>query len=897
MMFPVLFLLSFERFNHPELHWKIFESERALVYYHQGLEDMAKRAAFVVDSFSEELAELFGTEKIKEKIPIILKDTEVAPGGYTSPVEGKIVVNVAPPFREEAGGKDWLQTVIQHEMTHFVTLEALYGSIAGGLTRTAGEVFLPMWMMEGLAQRYGEGWDTLRDMFMRVDVLHGKIMSLQELDSFYFFNGLGILRGYYQSQSFISYIFDKYGDEKLKILMRYYNRMSSKGYRAGFKAAFGKSVEELYREWISWLVIHYVEQAKNKEAVESFATKETILGDNNLHPAFSPQGGWFSYVSNAYHDYSTYDLYIENPAKRIPPKKILSRVNPVYSWDPEGRRIAFSKYVVAKWGRIVPRLFIYDLKRRRCKPVSKKILGFQPAWSPKGDFIAFSFYRNGYTSLALIKPNGKDFQILFEKPFSQNYSPAWSPDASRIAFVHISEGKKDILVYDFTEKEVFKITDDKADDRDPFWLDNDTLLFSSDRNGIFNIYMYSFKDQSFFRLTNLIGGAFEPFVHNRRLYFVAYTYQGYQIYSCPFEKLQKEPVEVESSPGEGIAFGNGSVSTYYPVPKVLYVVGALAVDSAGGIAGWGGFEATDFLHKHYIGAFYLSGLGLEGEDMYQFYYMNRMLYPTIYLNIFNYFNFAGFYSDNFFWTKPSGLEFAMYFPIGIWSDLLIGYRKGRFRLYVSKFIFSNLKTVQDYSTAEIYIGFSNWKLEQSVDMDVNPTGGHIVYCLIAFSHPCVGSYIDYYRALVDLHLYFRFLPTKNTFALHSVAGFTSRPLPWDPYFLGGTGDLRGFDCLEVSGQHMILNSLEYRHLVGEFAERTLLGLYLDRIYGALFIDSGTAWNYGENLWDNLRLSIGADLRFRMLIKGISSVVFTVGVAKPLLPDRRAGFYFQFGIPY
>jgi WD40-like Beta Propeller Repeat len=70
-----------------------------------------------------------------------------------------------------------------------------------------------------------------------------------------------------------------------------------------------------------------------------------------------------------------------------------------------------------------------------------------PAWSPKGNDLACSAWRNGRWVIAAytIKPDGdgiESWQWNQQKDKSSDFSPAWSPNGDAIAFVRLNEDQK-----------------------------------------------------------------------------------------------------------------------------------------------------------------------------------------------------------------------------------------------------------------------------------------------------------------------------------------------------------------------------------------------------------------------------------------------------------------------
>lgn len=66
-----------------------------------------------------------------------------------------------------------------------------------------------------------------------------------------------------------------------------------------------------------------------------------------------------------------------------------------------------------------------------------------PAWSPKGDQIAYTSYQEGKFDIWVINPDGSKAKQVTDIPGNNEY-PTWSPDASHIAFTSTRGGRSDV---------------------------------------------------------------------------------------------------------------------------------------------------------------------------------------------------------------------------------------------------------------------------------------------------------------------------------------------------------------------------------------------------------------------------------------------------------------------
>lgn len=103
------------------------------------------------------------------------------------------------------------------------------------------------------------------------------------------------------------------------------------------------------------------------------------------------------------------------------------------SVSPDGKSLAFETQGPDKYFHI----YTLDIASGNVTQVTATNQhDFQPAWSPKGDKIAFSRQYNTLEwEICTINPDRTGFMKLTDAPETQNSWSAWSPDGSKIAFV------------------------------------------------------------------------------------------------------------------------------------------------------------------------------------------------------------------------------------------------------------------------------------------------------------------------------------------------------------------------------------------------------------------------------------------------------------------------------
>jgi TolB protein len=109
-------------------------------------------------------------------------------------------------------------------------------------------------------------------------------------------------------------------------------------------------------------------------------------------------------------------------------------------------------------------------------------MNYNPAWSPKGDWIAFTSERAGSADIYRMHPDGTGVERLTDSPAFDDQA-AFSPDGNRIAFVSTrTAGRANLFILDVRSHKATPLTTGYGGDFRPAWSpDGQWIAFSSDR--------------------------------------------------------------------------------------------------------------------------------------------------------------------------------------------------------------------------------------------------------------------------------------------------------------------------------------------------------------------------------------------------------------------------------
>ncbi len=124
-----------------------------------------------------------------------------------------------------------------------------------------------------------------------------------------------------------------------------------------------------------------------------------------------------------------------------------------------------------------------------------------PAWAPDARRLAYVSFENKKRSAIFIQ----DIRVGSRKKLISrqgiNGAPAWSPDGKKIATVLSHTGNPEIFIINVDDGNSAQVTRNGAIDTEPAWIDNDTLVFTSDRSGSPQLYEVSIAGGRANRLT------------------------------------------------------------------------------------------------------------------------------------------------------------------------------------------------------------------------------------------------------------------------------------------------------------------------------------------------------------------------------------------------------------
>jgi TolB protein len=162
--------------------------------------------------------------------------------------------------------------------------------------------------------------------------------------------------------------------------------------------------------------------------------------------------------------------------------------NSAPAWSPDGAQIMFSSSMQGN-----PELYVTDTNGGRPKRLTfANGASTSPAWNPKtGQTVAFVSDRGGIPKLYLMNADGTNVVELDLPDKGYLIDPAWSPNGQLLAFSwRRPDGNYDIYVMDPASLQIVEITRDAGRNERPSWApDGRHIVFESTRAGARQIWV------------------------------------------------------------------------------------------------------------------------------------------------------------------------------------------------------------------------------------------------------------------------------------------------------------------------------------------------------------------------------------------------------------------------
>ena len=873
-------LLAFgkNKVNREQFDWRILHTVHCDIHYPDGMESLAYTAAKYAEQGYTRIANVL-QHQMHDPIPVIIFPSHIAfqenniiqqiigegTGGFTEAFKNRVVV----PF---TGSYDDFQHVLIHELTHAFQYNILFNDTSGAVRSLFSGGGVPLWVMEGMCEYISIGYDETADMVMRDLLLNDMYISLMDLTRL---RVPGMYFIYKEGQAFFYFFEQVYGKGRIGELLR--DIRDTGNFQEAVKVVTGKELEELDLEFHRFFKKRYYPVLEGRNFDEEEGTQLTFHEKTqsvfNICPAVSPDGRKIAYINNRDIYSSISILYLDKKGEKKKIKTILTGnksakfegmhlMSNQLTWTSDGKYLVF---VSQSRGRDM--IFMIDAENgsvhREMELPFRAVL--DPSLSADGEKIAFIGQDNTRTDLYIYHPGSRHIRRVTNDLFGERY-PRFSHDGRHLYYssnwnaqgdlesgnykimrMEIATGKRDILV-DNQEKNIQVAVSTQGD----------SLLYVSNRTGIYNLYRYNIDEGREEQLSDVVSGLFYPswFPGGNKAAFVAYQDGGYDIF------IKEDLQPVETTEGRATEYmGVDYRPPYFPLSRSEiddysirftpdWLIFGLGGTVGYGFAGFAQVSISDYMGENRL---VISGDYLRYDsddnvniDMQYWFLKHRIDYG---FGVFRQRNPYGIFTlenindvlHNAYWSTLYLDHYGVY---GIMSYPFTKYFRFSSRLSSSRY-------ERDYSVfderPDVYANLNQVSFALHYD---NVLWGYMVPMrgwrgMVKYSHAADLTGQDFTFSSVDCDIRRYFLVSKRyVFAFRGVGGkIYGRDSEFFKYYIGGFSTLRGHPFLEYGGENMFLFNGEFRFT---FIEGIKFGwplfFRLGNIGGVLFTDMGSAWD-------------------------------------------------------
>lgn len=959
----------------PTLTWHTLLSPRFAVHYPDGARNLGVRVSALAEEVLDDVGDLLGYVPDGRIEVVLIDNSDLANGSaQVSPQNTvRLILSAPTELTGLSSYDDWLRILLVHELAHICDIDQTWG-VTRALRYLFGKSiqwngFTPQFLSEGVAvyaetvlTPTGRGRSSYVAMVLRTAALENQFLSIDQAHIFHTDWPLGN-GAYFYGGMFHLWLSQKYGREAVRDLHRAYASFPIPYvYYFGAREIFGKSLPALWDDW------RQEETAFAQEVSDAVIARGvtpsrqiTFHGRNLTGVRYSPDGSFLLFSRSSPKDGRTVRRIGRDGANDV--ALVLQTFSPRFSFTPDGAGFIYSQNAINERFNDFNDLYRYNLDDgsidalRDVDAPGKSLRARDPAVSPDGNRVVFVqnlLHQNTLSVGTFVDEDKTEMRIrplVAPAGDMQHASPQFSPDGAQIAVsTWFDNGYRDIVIIDAnTGEQLRRVTYDEALDGNPEWSsDGRFVLYESDADGISNLYAFELATGRYFRITRVVGGAFQPDVSpdGRHLAFRNAHAGGFDIHEMPYDPATWLPVRYDPAQGYRenetpktvpaawnlAPFPRGTPratedplplpdtteeSAYSPwrtllpfqdnwvlFPSFLIENGDpnIAVSTFG----------TDVLREHTYVASIGSSWFTQAVD-WSFSYVNDMWFPSIgagYSDIVSSFPATGGRVSQ---RRRTATGFFS-LPVGQWHNTVFSYtyeqRDGRDARSARLF---GIEGGERFAWLELGYRYAN---TQAFAHSVGREEGRTAAVAGRYYSRALGGDFDELIVTLDGRLYLNnpWWP-NHVLALRGAAAIALGPDFEEQFALGGSGadslfttqteqvyPLRGF-LLDVdrypTGTGLLAGYLEYRFPLWH-VERGLwtYPFYVQRLHLALFADAGETFGDGsegdfQEVVDGaadqlrrLRLGAGGEVRLDVNLGWGFLLTFRGGVGVPVLDGGR-----------
>jgi Tol biopolymer transport system component len=933
----------------PAFNFKEIETAHFSIYYHQGLEEMAGRAATIAEEVHLKLATLLQWQP-EEKTHIVIVDNSDFANGMTTVVPYNVIyLQTAPPGATSAIGEydNWLRLLIIHEYAHVLTSDPVRGYSAVsrrifGKVVPMGDILnllvfaitgppnmmMPRWWHEGMATwaeteltAAGRGRNSYYQMIYRTAVAEDNLLSIDRIngDIPYYPSGDS---PYIFGSRLIQYMADTYGTSiPGSISIQQSGRLPYLINGAPVDQIDGKGYPVLYAEMLAAMKAGQREKISRLEE-NPFTTVSTISREavSETNPRFSHNGKMIALNRNDLRSYPQLVIMERSGREIASIRRLYGDGN--LCWSADDRGVIFSQARMTDTENNYQDIYFYDLAKQRLQRLTSGMRAGKPDLSPDGRQLAVVTSSLGGENLAVLEfadllKKSEDSRPRLLTSFNQQRlsAPRWSPDGKSIAFTSTDMGGKSTLslIEPLSAARLDLLATTDTIDAPAWSPDGRAIFYSADHNGVFNIHRLDIASQRTFPVSHLLSGGFTPDIAaDETLAIGKYTSQGQVIGlieeidrnrdPAPLPVIRERHQQADATPAtEAPAAGSAlpTATDYSPLETLLpkFWMPVMISEGPGDIAIGALTGGQDILGYHTYVTRVMRGSGFD-KNYYDLQYSYGRHVPVF--SLYGYAlpaTYGSLLASGDYTELEQGGIATVTLPLKVIDggfSLHAGYhlRKQKHLSPLTGVSFSG-KPVFEGRRDSIFAAV-DYRTAVKYPWSIAVEDGRSISVKTEYYGRETGSDLESREHTASWEENFSMGGQHTLMAKVSGGMADGQQSPQASFRLGALTSplnpfgLRGYGSFLSTGNRIATGTIEHRFPLYYLLHGfTTKPLFLDRLHGALFVDAGEVWSRKRSFKSrDLLYGAGGEIRFDMTIGYWLKITPAIGYAYGF--DRKLG---------
>jgi len=527
-------------------------TERFEIIYEPQDEWAARELVQFADEVYDELSGLLDHAP-KRKIPVILTSRPADANGFFSPFPPKVTMHITSPANRFLGSRTagWMRSLFTHELTHYIHLTSPVGPakfltpIFGPDVPAMNTLLMPGWWVEGITtytestySAGGRGNSPTFAFTYRAPLYEDEMWSLSQGA----YNSLNppIGRIYTTGYLMVDHLYHTYGEAAFVEINKKYAAWPFFGMKPAFGKVTGKKPSEVFEDALAAVG----QEIESMEAGPLFSPD--TIGDFEI-----PKETAIGLVGQAHTpDEGDHLVRYGTDIEPLVHFAVNGRGNSTIAKDGSHAYITFfhTEPNTRESTPLAPvgfsDLYRYDFGSDTFHALTNGKKLTQPAVSNDGTrVVAIEAVQERYR-LVVHDVATQKLRVLYEHPEGSIYQPSFSPDGNSVVAIEILDGKSTLLLVDMdgSARELWPHGD--VEMHHPTFIDDHTIWFSADFDGILSLYETSPEGGSIHRiLRDPIGIVGAEKVGDSVIY-GTYTANGYALREVGSDRLEQVPMDI-----------------------------------------------------------------------------------------------------------------------------------------------------------------------------------------------------------------------------------------------------------------------------------------------------------------------------------------------------------------